>query len=274
MSSSSSTVFKEVERQLTCPVCLDHYTQPRTLPCLHSFCHDCLAGLPPVQQQADQLISCPVCRQSVQFPPNGLSGFHPAFLINSLLEIHELLQKVSGPQQQPKCEICPLKQSATGYCKQCSKFLCVDCVNTHNKWALFSDHSFVSMQDVIESTMSLVPLKQTALQHCSQHDKPLELHCSTCDQLICHLCSTLQHHSHMCKHIDDAFQIQQEIITNGLVAVEEKLATLSRVVESLELQEKKALEQGKTMKKEIHSRVQKLIQVHVTLATIILNMTL
>ena len=34
-------------QQLTCPVCLEQYTQPRTLPCLHSFCHAWSGPLPP-----------------------------------------------------------------------------------------------------------------------------------------------------------------------------------------------------------------------------------
>ena len=261
--SSSGTAVKKLEQQLTCPVCLDRYTQPRTLPCLHSFCHDCLASLPLVQQHeaGHQLISCPVCRQSVQLPHNGVAGLQPAFLINSFIEIHELLQKVSDPQQQTNCENCQ-KQPATGYCKQCSKFLCHTCVDRHNGWAEFSNHCFVSMQDVIESAMSLVPLKQSPLQHCSQHDKPLEVHCSTCDQLICHLCTASDlHRSHEYEPITDSFKKQQKVIINSLVSVIEKLASLSRVVKNLESQEKEVLEQGKAMKREIHSRVQQLIQV-------------
>ena len=207
--SASSTAVKKLKQQLTCPVCLERYTQPRTLPCLHSFCHDCLTNLPLVQQQADQLISCPVCRQSTQLPDNGVSGLQPAFLINSFIEIHELLLKVSDPQQT-NCENCH-KEQATGYCKQCSKFLCLVCVDRHNGWAEFSDHNFVCMQDVIQSAMTLVPLKQPPLQQCSQHDKPLEVHCSTCDQLICHLCTASQlHRNHEYEPIADAFKKQHK----------------------------------------------------------------
>ena len=36
-TSTASEALKNLEQQLTCLVCLDRYTQPRTLPCLHSF---------------------------------------------------------------------------------------------------------------------------------------------------------------------------------------------------------------------------------------------
>ena len=35
--TTNEAALKNLEQQLTCPVCLDHYTQPRTLPCLHSL---------------------------------------------------------------------------------------------------------------------------------------------------------------------------------------------------------------------------------------------
>ena len=42
----SSTALKELDEQLTCNVCLDQYTNPKTLPCLHSFCLKCIEKLP------------------------------------------------------------------------------------------------------------------------------------------------------------------------------------------------------------------------------------
>lgn len=36
-------VLGEIQRELTCPLCLGLYQTPtRVLPCAHTFCHECL----------------------------------------------------------------------------------------------------------------------------------------------------------------------------------------------------------------------------------------
>ena len=42
----SSTAVKELDEHLTCSVCLDQYTNPKTLQCHHSFCLKCIEKLP------------------------------------------------------------------------------------------------------------------------------------------------------------------------------------------------------------------------------------
>ena len=37
---------EQLNDQLTCSVCRDHYTNPKTLPCQHSFCLECIEALP------------------------------------------------------------------------------------------------------------------------------------------------------------------------------------------------------------------------------------
>ena len=46
MSEPHSSEFQQqFDDQLTCSVCLDQYTNPKTLPCLHSFCLKCIEPL-------------------------------------------------------------------------------------------------------------------------------------------------------------------------------------------------------------------------------------
>ena len=46
MAAKSSTALEELDEQLICSVCLDQYTNPKTLQCHHSFCLKCIENLP------------------------------------------------------------------------------------------------------------------------------------------------------------------------------------------------------------------------------------
>ena len=190
--SSSLGLFK-LEEQLTCPVCLDHYTDPKTLPCLHSFCQHCLEGLPLDKKNETYYLSCPTCRHCTELPEEGAGAFPVAFHVNNLKEIYSLMKKVADPQQVT-CDICTTA-NATGYCKDCNQFLCTDCISMHKKWALFANHELTSLDEVTASvsftSQLLTPAKQEATLTCSVpgHDEPLKYYCDTCDESICRDCA-------------------------------------------------------------------------------------
>ncbi|XP_067681521.1 uncharacterized protein [Haliotis asinina] len=55
------------DRFLTCPICYEMYTQPKCLPCLHTFCHHCLDSYiqsqEPSQMRRKKGFPCPMCKQ-------------------------------------------------------------------------------------------------------------------------------------------------------------------------------------------------------------------
>ena len=57
----------------TCSICQDELKDPRLLPCIHSFCLECLE-----QYCADKLpgddVPCPECRNEFSVPKTGVAG--------------------------------------------------------------------------------------------------------------------------------------------------------------------------------------------------------
>ena len=58
----SSPVSKNLQDLVTCSICLEDFTDPRALPCVHSYCKACLERLITPQGK----ITCPQCRNEFE----------------------------------------------------------------------------------------------------------------------------------------------------------------------------------------------------------------
>uniref|UniRef100_A0A1X7UA12 RING-type domain-containing protein n=1 Tax=Amphimedon queenslandica TaxID=400682 RepID=A0A1X7UA12_AMPQE len=196
---SSSSLLK-LEEQLTCPVCLDHYTNPKTLPCLHSFCEQCLEGLPLDKKNETYYLSCPTCRHCTELPKEGAGAFPVAFTLNNLKEIHSDMEKTA---------VLPHPQEAT----------------------------------------------------CSDHGKPLELFCETCDTVICVTCQFHDHKHHEYSLITDSYPKHCQKLRECLSPVEGKKEALKKVLSALEEREGEIRERGEGVLEEIHEMVEEMMNV-------------
>uniref|UniRef100_A0A1X7UVA9 RING-type domain-containing protein n=1 Tax=Amphimedon queenslandica TaxID=400682 RepID=A0A1X7UVA9_AMPQE len=143
--SSSSPGLLKLEEQLTCTICLDIYTNPKTLSCLHSFCQHCLEGLPLDKKNETYYLSCPTCCHCTELPEEGAGAFPVAFTLKNLKEVHSLMQKVADPEKVA-CDNCN-SANATRCCRECSKFLCKKCIAMHKQWTEFANHKIVSLDE-------------------------------------------------------------------------------------------------------------------------------
>ncbi|TKR73093.1 hypothetical protein L596_020444 [Steinernema carpocapsae] len=58
---------------LTCPICLDTYDQPRSMTCGHAACLLCLEQMYALVECGDaEVAKCPICRSKIEGPPNEL----------------------------------------------------------------------------------------------------------------------------------------------------------------------------------------------------------
>uniref|UniRef100_A0A1X7VIF9 Uncharacterized protein n=2 Tax=Amphimedon queenslandica TaxID=400682 RepID=A0A1X7VIF9_AMPQE len=263
-SSSSSPGLLKLEEQLTCSICLDIYTNPKSLPCLHSFCQDCLDRLPQDKKNETYYLSCPTCRHCTELPEEGASGFPIAFHLNNFKEVHSFMKKVADPQQVT-CDNCTTA-NATGYCKDCSKFMCDDCISTHKKWADFSNHQLTSLDEVTASDVSstsqlLAPAKQEATLTCSTHHKPLEIFCETCDTVICQHCTVRMHKDHEYDLVNDSYTKHCQELEACLGPAKKKMEELKEVKSTLTETEGEVREKGEGILKEINEMVEEMIAV-------------
>ena len=256
-SSTPSDAVKKLEEQLTCPICLDDYTDPKTLLCLHSFCHQCLEGLPRDLQGEKLFLSCPTCHTPTELPEAGVAGFPKAFFINNLTEVYSLLKKVSG-DQHVSCDNCK-KSDATGYCKQCTKFLCARCIGIHNEWAPCVDHIVINLDEVACTAFQLPSIKPDVTMNCSSHEKPLEIYCETCHDLICHNCTVRIHKGHEYDLVSDTYNKHRQIIESSLEPVKEQIVVVTEALTTLTQVEKEITHQGETVKEEIHVMIKQII---------------
>ncbi|XP_019853515.1 PREDICTED: tripartite motif-containing protein 2-like [Amphimedon queenslandica] len=120
----SSGLRLKLEERLTCPVCLGHYTNPKILPCHHSFCQHCLEGLPLDKKSEIYYFFCPTCRRRTKLPEKGVGAFPVAFHLNDLKEMYSLTKKTADLQEA----MCndhgkPLEL----FCERCDTVICLHC---------------------------------------------------------------------------------------------------------------------------------------------------
>ena len=71
--------------EVTCPVCLDIYSDPTQLPCGHVCCRECLQGLV-IWMSQNQSISCPVCRNPTN---NDIAAFPSDQQLSKLVKTYK-----------------------------------------------------------------------------------------------------------------------------------------------------------------------------------------
>ncbi|PFX12289.1 E3 ubiquitin-protein ligase TRIM71 [Stylophora pistillata] len=81
------TLLDNLHEEVSCSVCMTTFTEPKILPCLHSFCLHCLNGILRISGR-HHVFLCPECRREVQVPSSGtLKDLPTNFRINSLLDV-------------------------------------------------------------------------------------------------------------------------------------------------------------------------------------------
>ena len=210
-NQSTNEAIKKVEDQITCPICMEHFTDPRVLSCFHSYCLTCLQRVPVDLVEGNYSLPCPTCRSPCPVPDEGIASLPPSFVVNNLVEVYDLMKKASA-HQHVSCDNCD-NTNANSYCKQCATFLCPECLPHHNKWKPNAGHQILSL-DEVASTAHQLPRAKQDLMSCTDHNKPLDLFCESCRQLICHDCTVKKHEKPLHKYdlVTDTYRQRKDAI--------------------------------------------------------------
>ncbi|XP_068747069.1 E3 ubiquitin-protein ligase TRIM71-like [Montipora capricornis] len=187
------TFLDNIHEHACCPVCKTTFTNPKQLPCLHSFCLHCLQRIQQTSGIRDT-ISCPECRRKFGIPGNGdLNAFPTNFRINSLLDALPVTECNTGGI---KCGNCEKTSGESSYCFTCRSFWCDDCLPLHNRIKTFRDHHALALKDFKDEDFENI-LKQPTLCGKKGHEKKeLEFFCQLCEVTICNACALLDHEGH------------------------------------------------------------------------------
>ena len=193
------TALIKLDAQLTCAICLDRYTDPRLLPCVHSYCRDCIDHLPVELDNGRHVVRCPSCRKATRLSERGAAALPVNFHINNLLDIDELLKKTS---------------LTNGELRTC---------------------------------------------HGAHNDRPKDIYCDTCEELVCLKCVSESHSNHEYDRAEYLFTKHKKQIEACLQPVKKLIVKVEQTLTRFDNKEREMREQGKAAQKKIDDTYQQLV---------------
>ena len=212
-------LFRDLQKEAECPLCLETVNNPKTLPCLHSFCLECLdkhANF--ARRQLQATIKCPVCQTSFQIPEgDSFKNLPTSYHLNRLLDV--LALKDSGAQAQ-KCGSCDENNTASSYCFVCQSFLCSPCFEAHQRLKATRGHRNVAIEKLQAQDVEDLIHRPVMCSQQYHENQPLEFYCEECKVPICHKCSVVSHNRHTMTDSEKVAQVQKMQMKDALEKVE------------------------------------------------------
>ncbi|XP_068588686.1 E3 ubiquitin/ISG15 ligase TRIM25-like [Cebidichthys violaceus] len=172
---SSSKPEEQLAPELSCPICLQLFSDPVVLPCGHNYCLACIR-----MTVKETPLRCPECREEYQ----GLDSLRKNFKLCSIIEGDQATapQLDRRPERSVRtaevlCDYCIDKKTpAVKTCLRCEVSLCSGHLQRHQEKEWHSEHTVVE------------PLTELGTKSCASHRRPLEYFCSSDMSLMCGTC--------------------------------------------------------------------------------------
>ena len=224
------------------------------LPCLHTFCLQCLEKASEVQG-AKETLKCPSCDEKVSLPEGGIQSLPVDLRKAHEVEIAGYGRKLETGKEA--CGVCYRSGSgpAISFCVNCCEFLCHVCEEHHRSARKTQKHEIVTVGT--NSDTKEGHGEQALLGKCHQPRKPCPVHddeklkffCELCDKLICCDCMWLEHNDHLsqCYRVEaiaakamDALQTQAGECQSIVASLSDSIAQCKTAIQQVESKKREA----------------------------------
>ena len=252
------TLLHNLHEEVSCSVCMSPFTDPKILPCFHTFCLHCLNELQKTSGKHGE-ITCPECRGKFQVPGSGYPQDLPAnFRMNSLLDVMAIQKcNVAGV----KCGNCEKTSAQSFYCFKCCAFWCDDCIAAHNIIRANKDHRVLEIKDFQDQDIEDVLRRPVFCQKEHHENKKLKFFCKDCEVAICNTCVVTLHEGHVKVPLQDAANERKLRLESVLESKKEKALRKRNMITRLQSECNEIKEQVACVKKSAQNLVDNLMRV-------------
>ena len=252
------TLLHNLHEEVSCSVCMSPFTDPKILPCFHTFCLHCLNELQRTSGKHGE-ITCPECRRKFQVPGSGYPKDLPAnFRMNSLLDVMAIQKcNVAGV----KCGNCDKRSAQSFYCFKCCAFWCDDCIAAHNIIRANKDHKVLAIKDFQDQDIENVLRRPAFCQKEHHENKKLKFFCKDCEVAICNTCVVTLHEGHVKVPLQDAANERKLRLESLLESQKVKALQKRNVITRLQSECDEIKEQVACVKKSAQNLVDNLMRV-------------
>ena len=252
------TLLHNLNEEMSCSVCMSTFTNPKILPCFHTFCLHCLNELQRTTGKHGE-ITCPECRRKFQVPGSGYPKDLPTnFRMNSLLDVMAIQKcNVSGV----KCGNCEKTSAQSFYCFKCCAFWCDDCIAAHNIIRANKDHRVLAIKDFKDQDIEDVLKRPVYCQKKHHENEELKFFCKDCEVAICNTCVVTLHEGHVKVPLQDAANERKLRLESLLESQKEKALQKRNMITRLQSECNEIQEQVACVKKSAQNLVDNLMRV-------------
>ena len=252
------TLLHNLNEEVSCSVCMSTFTNPKILPCFHTFCLHCLNELQRTSGKHGE-ITCPECRRKFQVPGSGYPKDLPAnFRMNSLLDVMAIQKcNVSGV----KCGNCEKTSAQSFYCFKCCAFWCDDCIAAHNIIRANKDHRVLAIKDFKDQDIEDVLKRPVYCQKKHHENEELKFFCKDCEVAICHTCVVTLHEGHVKVPLQDAANERKVRLESVLESQKDKALKKRKMITKLQSECSEVQEQVSCVKKSAQNFVDNVMRI-------------